>query len=106
MKPAVFSEHRYHKRAIGWVREGTKIKYSDNEKFSKDQNSANGYFQLSFEYKFTYEGDVVYFSHAIPYTVSDLTEFIDGHIKDRNNSKFIRFKSLGRTLGSQELDIL
>lgn len=106
MKPCIFSESRYEKRNVGWVREGMKVNYTENEKFLRDSNSKKSYYQLSFEYKFIYEGDIVYFSHAVPYTLSDLTEFVSGHLKERKNNKLIRFKNLGRTLGNQEIDVL
>lgn len=71
-----------------------------------DREGRKSYYKLSFEYKFIYDGDIVYFSHAIPYGVSNLTEFISSHIKEKKNNKLIRMKDLGRTLGNQSLDII
>jgi hypothetical protein len=35
MKPAIFSMMKYEKRQIGWVRDGAKIAYRENEEIKK-----------------------------------------------------------------------
>lgn len=105
MKPYIFSMMRFEKRKVGWVREGTKVLYEQNDRFCREVGEKS-YYKLSFEYKFNYEGDVVYFSHSIPYKASDLANFIMGHIKEPKNSKLIKFKNINRTLGNQDLDVL
>ena len=35
MKPYVFSMNRYEKRKVGWVREGMKVVYDENEKLRR-----------------------------------------------------------------------
>jgi hypothetical protein len=36
MKPYVFSMIRYEKRKVGWVREGMKVTYDENDKFCRE----------------------------------------------------------------------
>ncbi len=38
-----------------------------------EQTRRRNYYQLSFEYTFEYDNDVVYFSYAIPYSFSMVT---------------------------------
>ena len=53
MKPYVFSMVRYEKRKVGWVREGMKIHYDENEKVRRE-TSDKPFYCLSFEYKFSF----------------------------------------------------
>lgn len=105
MKPYVFSMTRYEKRKVGWVREGSKVTYEENDRFCREFGDKPCY-KLSFEYKFNHEGDIVYFSHSVPYSVSDLGKFVFGHVKNPKNSKLIKFKDLSRTLGGQDIDLI
>lgn len=47
MKPYVFSMIRYEKRKVGWVREGLKVLYEENDRFKKE-DSEKPYYKLSF----------------------------------------------------------
>ena len=77
-----------------------KVNYEENDQFCKEKNG-KPYYKLSFEYKFSYEGDVVYFSQTIPYGVTELSKFLASHVQEKSNTKFLRFKNLARTLGNQ-----
>lgn len=35
MKPYTFSINRHEKRKVGWVREGSKVIYDENDKFGR-----------------------------------------------------------------------
>jgi len=99
MKPMVFSMMRHEKRKVGWLREGQKVTYEESQLHRKE-SSKNPYHVLSFEYKFLYEGDVVYFSHSIPYTLTDLSLFLNSRLKDKNLYRLMRLKNVGLTLGA------
>lgn len=75
MKPSVFSVVKHEKRNVGWVRDGTKVAYRESSELRKE-SSNEPYYCLSFEYRFVYEGDIVYFSYALPYTFQNLTSFL------------------------------
>ena len=47
----------------------------------------------------------MYFAHSIPYTVTDLANFITTHIQNPSNTNLIKLKDLNTTLGGQQLDI-
>lgn len=47
MKPYVFSLIRFEKRKVGWVREGTKVGYEENDKFCREVTE-KPYYKLSF----------------------------------------------------------
>lgn len=75
MKPSVFSVIKHEKRGVGWVRDGSKVSYRESNELRKESNN-EPYYCLSFEYKFVYEGDIVYFSYSLPYTFHNLTTFL------------------------------
>jgi hypothetical protein len=105
MKPTVFSMMRYEKRKVGWLREGQKVSYEESQ-YHKKESSKQAYNVLSFEYKFMYDGDIVYFSHSIPYTLTDLSGFLNARLKDKQLHKLIKLKNVGLTLGANEVDLL
>lgn len=53
-----------------------------------------------------YDGDIVYFSHSIPYTLTDLSCFLNSRLKDKRLHKIVRLKNVGLTLGANEVDLL
>lgn len=68
------------------------------------KESGDAYHRLSFEYKFVYEGDIVYFSYAIPYGFSNLTQFLS-HALESQSSK-VKFKAIATTLGGNDVNLL
>ena len=96
---------RYEKRKVGWLREGQKVAYEESL-YHKKESSKQPYHVLSFEYKFLNDGDIVYFSHSIPYTLTDLSCFLNTRLKDKHLHKLIRLKNVGLTLGANEVDLL
>ena len=105
MKPAVFSMMRFERRKVGWVRDGSKINYRENSEIKKENNDFP-YFTLSFEYKFNYDGDIVYFSYSIPYTFTNLCTFISSKLAEPSCFKKVRIKSLGQTFGGNEVSMI
>jgi hypothetical protein len=95
MQPYIFSKKLFEHQGIGWHRAGTNITYEQNKrtlrstpkvmdiKFTEgakaNEVQANYYQQLytlSFEYQYSYDYDVVYFAHSMPYTYTDLQNYL------------------------------
>lgn len=72
MKVLIFSEKENEKTQLGWFREGTEICYHENN--IRRPGSSKCFYSLTFEYKFEYTGDTVYFAYCFPYTYSDLMQ--------------------------------
>ena len=47
----------------------------------------------------------MYFSQSIPYTLTDLSNFLGTYLRDRSYSKLIKLKNIGKTLCGHEVDI-
>jgi hypothetical protein len=73
MKPAVYSLLLEQAQGIRWHREGTGISYTEN---ISNKCSSHKSFTLSFTYNFKYENDKVFFAYAVPYTYSDLQDYL------------------------------
>jgi len=48
----------------------------------------------------------VYFSHSLPYTLTDLSQFLNTRLKNKSLHKIIKLKNVGLTLGANEVDLL
>eukprot|EP00826_Nyctotherus_ovalis_P009923 TRINITY_DN12632_c0_g2_i1.p1 TRINITY_DN12632_c0_g2~~TRINITY_DN12632_c0_g2_i1.p1 ORF type:complete len:454 (-),score=113.66 TRINITY_DN12632_c0_g2_i1:1717-2988(-) len=60
------------KRASGWVQAGECVTYSPTEA----QEASKKYYTLSWEYTYEFPNDEVYFAQFIPYTYSDLLDYL------------------------------
>lgn len=72
MQPNVYSKKRHAK---GWHRAGSNIKYQLS-KINTISESRKKYYSLSFDYTFDLSDDEVYFSYAVPYTYTHLTNLL------------------------------
>lgn len=84
----------------GWVKAGSNITYkmsklsqpgsAYNSNYGNSQESPlirprrRKYYQLSFDYTFTREDDIVYFAYAIPYTFSKLHNFLKNVVRSHD----------------------
>ena len=118
----------------GWVKSGTNISYklsklsspgsAYNANYGNYYNSESPqmrprrkkYYQLSFEYTFKQEDDVVYFAYAIPYTFSKLHNLLKDVMRTHDeqlmklqipgNPQFIRESKFCHSLSGLEVPIL
>lgn len=70
------------KEMQGWHRGGEDLGYYQN-KYRKEQAQNNGpsfqqryFYTFTFSHQFEYDDDVVYFAYSMPYTYSDLTDYL------------------------------
>ena len=119
MRPFVYSMNKKKGEDIGWHRGGENMTYGLNgqtARFSKktldahflsdgtDPVGKDNYKQLhslSFEYKFESDYDTVFFAHFVPYTYSDLLNFLCTLHANEAHADKLRLdhicNSLGRT---------
>ena len=74
MKPAVYSTLTEKHQGTKWQRDCSNVCYYEN---LNNKSSLHKSYTLSFTYNFKYEQDIVYFAYAVPYTYSDLQDYID-----------------------------
>lgn len=74
MKVSIYSQKKAEneKNPVGWHIGGENFSYYSNGIRRDLIYNGKTYYSLSFDYKFQYDDDVVYFAYAFPYTYQDL----------------------------------
>lgn len=99
MLPAVYSKKSYHETGIKWQREAYNIQYTENSIASGSGFiGRQKYYTLSFTYQYKYENDEVYFAYSIPYTYSDLTNYLEK--LSQNHPDIVEVTPLCRTIAN------
>ena len=96
MKLAVFSNIEGK-----WTRGGEKIEINQNHIINEEKNDY--YYSLRFEYEFQHDNDVVYFAYAVPYTYTELSQYIT---KLTDSSPYIKKYTLCKTIGGLKCQYL
>ncbi|OHT01395.1 Clan MC, family M14, Zinc carboxypeptidase-like metallopeptidase [Tritrichomonas foetus] len=78
-KVFVYSEQNAKATGTSWYRDGTNYQFGITQKSETDKRST-----LQFQMKFNYDNDTVYFAYGIPYTYSDLLNYIQKWQKSSN----------------------
>lgn len=78
MQPSVYSVKSFKEFGTRWHREGTNITYTENSPTSTANFvGRQKYYTLSFNYSFKFENDEVFFAYSVPYTYTDLTQYLE-----------------------------
>lgn len=56
------------------------------------------YYTLSFDYKFEYPDDVVWFAHAVPYTYTEMQYKVKEHLDNQETKNYLQSDILCNTL--------
>ena len=65
------------KNEPGWVRGGEDLSYYQNNYRKEHQvNYQRYYYTFAFSHTFEYDNDEVYFAYSLPYTYTDLTDYL------------------------------
>lgn len=89
----------------GWHRTGEDLSYSQNNYKKEHQtNSQRCYYTFTFTHTFEYDDDVVYFAYSVPYTYSELVNYLDGISKLKLS--YVSRNLLCRTLAGNKCEYL
>lgn len=66
----------------------------------------DNYYTLSFDYKFEYTNDEVWFAHAVPYTYTDLQNTVKEMTQRENSDLILRAEILSNTLSGLPVPLL
>lgn len=95
MNICIYSQKNYEKTGEGWHRGGENIAYEEN---SIKKRNSGFYYTLSYDYKFKYTDDILYFAYSVPYTYTDLLALLDTYEQSSRITNFYSRKELCRTL--------
>jgi hypothetical protein len=112
MAPSFWSKAGFEEIKLGWHQYGEDITY-EQSRYMNEMNEVNPmrsrqYMTLSFTYTFKVENDEVFCAYTVPYSYSVLQTHLK-HLKllaNKERFDFIRFESLGLSLGGIEVPLL
>lgn len=108
MKISIYSHKKAHEEhnGAGWYKGGERISYYANGIKKDITYYSKGYYTASFEYKFMYDDDAVFFAFASPYTYSDLLQDIYEIESDTARRAICQRKTLCKTLAGVDCEML
>jgi hypothetical protein len=105
MQVAVHSQHSLSSEGHGWFRGGEEISYFPNN-YRREHVSAKTYYSMTFTYEFTASHDTVFFAYSVPYTYTQLNDFLKTIEADSSRCQFVTRKTLCRTLAGNKCEYL
>jgi ribosomal protein L32 len=105
MQVAVHSQHSLSSEGHGWFRGGEEVSYFPNH-YRREHVSAKTYYSMTFTYVFTESHDTVFFAYAVPYTYTQLNDFLKTIESDSTRCQFVTRKTLCRTLAGNKCEYL
>ena len=107
MLPSVYSKRRVALEGVHWHHVGEDTCYFKNRfEFTDKRGRRKNHFTLSFVHTFQYSEDTVFFAYSLPYTYTDLQEFLLDIGADPKRRLTCRRKELCRSLSGNIVDIL
>ena len=100
LKPAVYSKKHFEKTGVAWHRDCTNIVYKSNKSFILGRN----FYSLSFSYDFRYPADTVFFAYSIPYTHTQLSDFLQ-YIREKYQ-RIARVNTMCKTLAGNSCELI
>ena len=109
LKIMTYSTMAAMKENLGWHRAGINTMYYPNNLYYYSNNNNTGskrnLHSLSFDYKFKYDNDIVYFANCIPYFYSKLMKQLNYYELNEEKYPYFQRKTLATTLGGNDLDM-
>lgn len=105
MQIAIHSQAGLLSEGQGWFRGGDEISYFPNN-YRRENVFSKTYFTMTFSYTFLESHDTVYFAYSVPYTYTQLNEFLKAIEADPLRSQFVTRKTMCRTLAGNKCEYL
>ncbi|PAA53921.1 hypothetical protein BOX15_Mlig004458g2 [Macrostomum lignano] len=107
LRPLMYSCRAAKLRGAGWRRCGSGIKYfKSNQRYTAANGSEKFYYSLTWQTRFEFPDDTVYFAHCYPYTYSDLLDYLQSLQADPVVSGFCKQRVLCRSLAGNAVHLL
>jgi ribosomal protein L32 len=106
MKVLMYSVKRAKMMNSGWFRGGEDIMYYPNGIIKEHSPTGKCYCTLAFTHIFEFTNDTVFFAYSLPFFYSQLQKLLDYYETTPERSQFIHRKTLCRSLGGNNCDML
>lgn len=97
--------NHHHHRPKGWFRSGDNICYYQNH-LKRGSSRQRYYYTLSFTFEASDDNDTIYLAYCFPYTYTMLNTDLHRLESDPNRSRYVRRRTLCRTLAGNACDML
>ena len=104
MQPCVYSMALAKESQIGWHRAGDNIAYFPSS--LRSAAYAHSLYTLSFSFTCRYSNDTVYFAYGVPYTFSDLQEYLVHILSQPQNAHTLRHRTLTHSVAGNPCHLL
>lgn len=105
MQVAVYSQSSFESEGRGWFRGGDEISYFPNS-YRRDHVASKTFYTMTFSYTFPEDRDVVYFAYSVPYTYTQLNEYLKALEDDPARCLYVTRKTLCRTIAGNKCEYL
>jgi hypothetical protein len=105
MQVAVYSQQAFLNSGQGWFRGGEDISYFPNG-YRRENVASKSYFTVTFTYEFAAAQDSVYFAYSVPYTYSQLKDYLNALEADPLRGPLVTRKTLCRTIAGNRCEAL
>lgn len=108
MRPYLYSQKRNEKEKIGWTQEGENVRFEKRVLTASRvyEFEIRQMFRLSFEYYTPYDEDEIQIAYCVPYTYSQLGDFLQRLSRRSETKQFLKISKLCNSLGGLEVPML
>ncbi|XP_060628654.2 cytosolic carboxypeptidase 2 isoform X2 [Anolis sagrei] len=101
MKPLLYSQKDAQLHGVGWIREGSDIKY-----YKYNTEDGQTLYCLTWTMSFRHSHDTCYFAHFYPYTYSDLQRYLLTLVNNPVCSQYCKLRPLCSSLAGNTVYLL
>ena len=106
MQPVFYSEREARDQGLGWQRAGHNIKYFKTPLKRLDTKQEAFCYGVTWSHTFKHGGDTCYFAHSYPYTYSNLQDYLQQILNNREKAKFCKHRVLCHTIAGNPVPLL
>ena len=106
MQPVFYSEKEAREQGLGWHRAGHNIKYFKTSLRRLDTKQEAFCYGVTWSHIFKHCGDTCFFAHTYPYTYSDLQDYLQKILNNREKAKFCKYRVLCHSIAGNPVPLL
>ena len=105
MQPVFYSTAEFARSGTGWYRDGSNVRYYTEDSPRLD-HKGRPMRTLTFTFTARHDNDSMYIANAVPYTYSDLREFIHALLSHQSTAQFMKRRVMCSTRAGNDCDLL
>ena len=106
MQPVFYSEREAREQGLGWHRAGHNIKYFKTHMRRVNTKQETFCYGVTWSHTFKHSGDTCYFAHSFPYTYSNLQDYLQKILNNREKLLFCKYRVLCHSIAGNPVPLL